>query len=138
MHLFKEKKAFEKKGKKSGKLAWTFAFCLGISIVISFAILSFISIKEIRKNTVAIYSQDSQLIAKAYSESISNWIDRIASELTVYTSAEVCDEGSSQDIALWLKNSVRKRPEVFEYVLFIDKDGNSFYDSGATGNHSDR
>lgn len=138
MHLFKEKKAFEKKGKKSGKLAWTFAFCLGISIVVSFAILSFISIKEIRKNTVAIYSQDSQLIAKAYSESISNWIDRIASELAVYTSAEVCDEGSSQDIALWLKNSVRKRPEVFEYVLFIDKDGNSFYDSGATGNHSDR
>ena len=138
MRIFKEKKPSERKGKKPGKLAWNFVLCLGISIVVSFVVLSFISIKESRKNTVAIYSQDSQLIAKAYSESISNWIDRIASELTVYTAADVCDEGSSQDIALWLKDSVRKRPEVFEYVLFIDKDGNSFYDSGATGNHADR
>ncbi|MCR4626851.1 MAG: HAMP domain-containing protein [Treponema sp.] len=123
---------------KSKRLAAYCVTVLGALIVCSFSLLCYISIAEIRKNTIKEYEQDCILIAKAYTESLSNWVGKSVNDIKVYTSADVLDHGTYQEIGDWLKNSVHKRPSSFDYVLFITKEGNTYYDSGKTGNHSDR
>jgi len=130
---------FSKKtaGKKQ-KLALRFVFMLGIVIIGLFSLLTYISIQRVKDDTAANYEDDCVIMVRAYSYGISNWINKQLCDMNMYTAADILDSGSPEQIAAWLTSTGRKRPSTFDYVLFIDTTGKSWYDSGKTGNHSDR
>ena len=104
-----------------------------------FVVQNLIVIPDVRKQTVESNVADIKEIADAYIESTSLFVNGTLNELDVYTRADIVLKGSSPDeIGAWLAADVARRPSCFSYVLFIAPAGNSYYDSGKRGNHSDR
>ncbi len=106
---------------------------------LTFIIQNIVIIKDVREQTVQSNVADITEIADSYIESTGLYIEGTMNELDAYTKADVVFNGSSQEeIGDWLATTPARRPDCFSYVLFIAADGNSYYDSGKRGNHSDR
>ncbi|MDD7013702.1 MAG: methyl-accepting chemotaxis protein [Spirochaetales bacterium] len=115
--------------------------CIAVAAIIiaGFTIICIFFTKKSKTIIFEDYVENVNVISENYSQNISNWLSKGIYLLDMYTkSAEIYESKSTEEIAEWLKNTPARRSQEFEYVLFIDKDGNSYYDSGATGNHSDR
>ena len=65
-------------------------------------------------------------------------MDSCFSALDFYAQSDVVKVGSSEEIGAWLTTTPTRRNSYFNYVLFIDAYGNSYYDDGRTGFHGDR
>ena len=127
----------EKKIKK--KLVVATIGIIGSVIIVAFCLLALLSVKRARSVIVNDTTENVQLISKGYADAVSYWIMRGVEALDAYSNSDVVyNHASSQEIGKWLTTTTGRRYENFDYVLFIDADGNSFYDSGKTGNHSDR
>lgn len=125
--------------KKKKKLIARFLFIVGFSVVSTFAFLIAFSVIRARRVIVESTVADVQKISEGYADSFSNWITTGLEALDMYTGSDVVYENKSpEEIGKWLTTTVTRRYEDFDYVLFIDANGNSYYDSGKTGNHSDR
>ena len=125
--------------KKKKRLIVRFVMIIAAVIYSSFALLIWFSVSQARKIIVQNEENDITIIAKSYSETLSNWITSGLSALDMYTESDVVyNDESPEEIGKWLTTTVKRRYENFDYVLFIDANGNSFYDSGKKGNHSDR
>lgn len=131
----------EKKSKKRRKRQLVAAIVGTISFVIyaSFFFTTFVAIRRARSVITREETSNINYIAGGYSTILSNWLRRGVDALNLYTQSDVVSNNASpEEIAQWLTTTINRRYENFEYVLFIDKNGNSYYDSGNTGNHSDR
>lgn len=124
---------------KKKKLILRFVFIVAFVIVSTFAFLIWFSVSRARKIVVDGTKADIQMVASSYAETISNWIAEGLESLSMYTQSDVVYENKKpEEIGKWLTTTTTRRSENFDYVLFIDAKGNSYYDSGKTGNHSDR
>ena len=130
------------KGKAKSKKTSMLVKLLGVIALITiivFVIQNIVVITDVRKQTVASNIDDINDIAKSYRESTGLYVEGTMNELDVYTKSDLIQEGAdSEQIGEWLATTPGRRPNCFSYVLFIAADGNSFYDSGKRGNHSDR
>ena len=112
---------------------------IALVTALTFIIQNIVIIKDVREQTVQSNVADITEIADSYIESTGLYIEGTMNELDAYTKADVIFNGSSpEEIGDWLATTPARRPECFSYVLFIAADGNSYYDSGKRGNHSDR
>ncbi|MBQ0003969.1 MAG: Cache 3/Cache 2 fusion domain-containing protein [Treponema sp.] len=124
---------------KKKKLLVNVLLIVGVVVVGLFAFLIWFSVSRARAVIVESTTGDIHMITKSYSETISNWISEGLESLSMYTNSDVVYNGEKpEDIGKWLTGTTTRRSESFDYVLFIDADGNSYYDSGKTGNHKDR
>ncbi len=104
-----------------------------------FVLQNVIIITDVRMQTVESNIADINEISSAYINSTGLYVEGTMNELDAYTKADVIFDGSSpEQIGAWLATTPNRRPNCFSYVLFIAADGNSYYDSGKRGNHSDR
>lgn len=101
--------------------------------------LTFFTIKNAQTMTVRATYENVNSIFDSYLETVNSFVDSTLNELNFYTNSDVVyNGGSAQEIGAWLATTPPRRSQTFSYVLFIDADGNSFYDSGSTGYHGDR
>ncbi|MCR5047222.1 MAG: HAMP domain-containing protein [Treponema sp.] len=112
---------------------------IALVTVVTFVIQNIIVIKDVRRQTLNDNIDNINEISQAYINSTGLYVEATMNELDIYTKEDIVFQGSSpEEIGEWLKTSVAIRPPCFSYVLFIAADGNSYYDSGKRGNHSDR
>ena len=82
---------------------------------------------------------DMSALADSYSNYVASWLDENLNLLDFYTKSDVVyNFGTADEIGEWLATTPNRRSSELDYVLFIAAAGNSYYDSGKTGNHSDR
>lgn len=121
------------------RLAASIMAVVGVFVVISFAILTILSVKKTKAVITENITGDIVKMTESYSESFSNWINTGLVALDMYTNSDVVYNGeSTEEIGAWIVSTTKRRFENFDYVLYIDPNGNSYYDSGKRGNHSDR
>ena len=125
--------------KKKKRLVVRFVLIVAAVVYSTFAFLIWFSVSSARKIIVKNETSDVDVIAGSYAETLSNWISTGLQSLDMYAQSDVIyNNESPEEIGKWLTTTTSRRSENFDYVLFIDADGNSFYDSGKKGNHKDR
>ncbi|MBB5219587.1 methyl-accepting chemotaxis protein [Treponema rectale] len=111
----------------------------GIVIVALFVLLVELSVYEVNKSSKETADNDLTQIAQTYAKYVTSWIDENINHMEFYTNADVVyNYTSPEEIAQWLATTPPRRTPEIDYVLFIDAQGNSYYDSGKRGNNSDR
>ncbi len=112
---------------------------IGMVTVLLFTVQNFLIIGRVRSMTTADTESAINAIFESYLKNTEAFIERTVDALSMYTDADVVYNGeTSAEIGRWLATTTDRRPSCFSYVLFIGKEGNSFYDSGKTGFHGDR
>ncbi|MCR5219315.1 methyl-accepting chemotaxis protein [Treponema sp.] len=111
----------------------------GLAIVLLFLLLIELSVYVVNKSSRETAENDISMIASSYANYVTSWLDENLNHMEFYTQADaVYNYKSPDEIAKWLATTPPRRSKEIDYVLFIDAQGNSYYDSGKRGNNSDR
>ena len=111
----------------------------GLIIVALFVILVELTVNTVDKSSRETADADISIIASSYSTYVTTWLDENLNLLDFYTKADVVyNFGTYDEIGAWLATTANRRSPEIDYVLFITAEGNTYYDSGKRGNHSDR
>ncbi|MCR4823654.1 MAG: HAMP domain-containing protein [Treponema sp.] len=111
----------------------------GLIIAVLFVILIELTVKVVDKSSRETADADVGAIVNSYSGYVASWLDENLNLLDFYIKSDVVyDFGTPDEIGEWLKTTPQRRSKELDYVLFIAAAGNSYYDSGKKGNHSDR
>ena len=70
------------------------------------------------------YEEECDELTRSYTDLISSKISEYMSLLTVYTSADIVKTGDPAQIVPWLKSHADIRNKAFDYVAFVDLEGN--------------
>ena len=135
-----EKSENQQEKKKRGKLFLLVGgFIAGVIIIFNLLQIHYITNttkKELRKDTNFEYTQ----FAKTFANLEKNVVERYFYALDFYCNADVIKEGAeTEEIVNWLRNHKESRnTDLFDYVAWIDKDGNYYSDIGTQTVVSDR
>ena len=111
----------------------------GIIIVFLFLILIDVTSRIVGKSSLEAIDADVKIISSSYAAYVSSWLNENLNILDFYTKCDVVTNfGTPDEIGAWLATTPNRRSSELDYVLFIATAGNSYYDSGKTGNHGDR
>ncbi|MBR0031640.1 MAG: methyl-accepting chemotaxis protein [Treponema sp.] len=111
----------------------------GLIIAALFIILIELTVRTVDKSSRETADADIGEIVKSYSAYVASWLDENLNLLDFYTKSDaVYNCGSYDEIGEWLATTPKRRSPEIDYVLFITAEGNTYYDSGKRGNHSDR
>ena len=127
------------KQKKAKKLSVKLVLTLTIIIGVLFTTLIFVSNYIIKDSSLKETRQSINVFASSFTSEMSGIIESCFSAMDFYTQSDAvkfCE--NSEEIGAWLATTPYRRNPYFNYVLFIDANGNSFYDDGKTGFHGDR
>ena len=111
-----------------------------LSIIIgTLTVSTLLSVEIVKKRTIESSRTDLEVISAAYETAASNYVTTRIGSLDMYIMSDIIyNSAEPEEIGAWLTTTTSRRPDVFDYVLFIGKDGNSYYDSGKKGYHGDR
>ena len=124
----------EKNGKLVIKLLLTIAVAFIVLNAIQLLVISNYTKNEMRKTAENSYSVMTEL----FSKEITAKIDEYNSELATYTKNQVNRTKDPAQIVAWLQNNAEIRPSDFDYVAFVDKNGNFDSDIMTHTNVKDR
>ena len=111
----------------------------GVIITVLFFLLIELTVKIVNDSSVDMAESDVSIMAQSYSNYVSSWLDENLNLLDFYIKSDVVyNFGTADEIGEWLATTPKRRSPELDYVLFIAAEGNSYYDSGKRGNHSDR
>lgn len=126
---------------KNGKLLFIIGGAIGATVIL----LSIIQILVVRHIIKTDIEKDSSIQYETICETSASLYEALVegflSKLNFYTNAEVIlNGGSTEEIVDWLTSShiVSLRPDVFDYIGYVDATGTNYSDSGSTSNVSDR
>lgn len=124
----------EKKGKLVIKLLLTIAVAFIALNAIQLIVISNYTKKEMKVSSEDDYSTMTEL----FSNQITGKIDEYYAELATYTKNHINRTKDPAQIVAWLRENGDICPEDFDYVAFVDKEGNFDSDSGLHTNVKDR
>lgn len=111
----------------------------GVIILAIFAVLTIFTVILTSRTSQETMEDNTQIIASSYASYVSLWLNENLNLLDFYTKSDVVMQNASTDeIGAWLATTVSRRSEELGYVVYIDTEGNSWYDSGTPSNHADR
>ena len=84
------------------------------------------------------YEEECKELAKAYADRISGKITEYYWLLSAYTSSDAALYGTNEEIVSWLQSREEIRDDAFDYVAWVDADGNFDSDIGTHTNVVDR
>ena len=112
---------------------------VGVLLLFLFAILIMFSSGKVQNVMLENIQNETKILVQSYASDLSNYITGSLNALDFYTKSDVVyTNKSSEEIGKWLVTTEKRRFSEFDYVLYIDEKGNSFYDSGKKGFHGDR
>ncbi|MEE1182827.1 MAG: cache domain-containing protein, partial [Treponema sp.] len=115
-----------KKGKLVVKLLATIAAAFVILNAIQAVVISSYTKKEMKITAEESYTVMTDL----FSKQITAKVDEFQAELAAYTENHITKTKNPEQIVAWLRENEDIRPENFDYVAFVDKDGNFDSDIG--------
>lgn len=126
---------------KNGRLIFIIGGVIAAT-VIALSIVQILTVrhivkKEIQKDSSIQYETICETSASLY-ESL---VDGFISKLNFYTNSDVVmSGGSTEEIVQWFSSDVivSLRPDVFDYIGYVDATGNNYADTGSTSNVADR
>lgn len=128
-----------KENKKTSPITLKIIGIVGVLLLFMFAILIMVSSGKVQDVMIKNIQNETKTIVESCASDLSNYITGSLNALDFYTKADVVYANkSSEEIGKWLVTTEKRRFSEFDYVLYIDEKGNSFYDSGKKGFHGDR
>lgn len=101
----------------------------GLIIVMNILQTLYIS-NRIKQSVTEEYVTHSVQITNAYSLAIANKMDEYMEQMRFYTDADVIASGDDALIVAWLRNHVSSRRAFFSSILYVDKNGHGYKDTG--------
>lgn len=135
MHSFQ---SFNTLSKTSKHLKNAFIVSLFLFICFFLYISSSLAINKVKKTIEEQYTEDGKNLVRAYSLAFQNMITQSNLTLDMYATNEVIQNGTTEEIAYWLKNHTSMRPQTFIETFYCNTKGDLFTDSGNSINVSDR
>lgn len=115
---------------KKGKLSTSIGIQTSLIIMFLVAIQLVVIVHLTRKNLLEDAYSDYSELARSYSSEISSVLEKSKVGMDVYVNADVCRTGNDDEIVSWLQSHAYLRRPWFDYVAFVDKDGNFKSDIG--------
>ena len=110
---------------------------ISIFVVLNVSQITFLAERTNAKTTKS-YQDDCAEISKAYTELISTKMEEFFGLLYVYTTADVVQTGSTEEIVAWLKKHAGIRYSGFDYVAYVDEKGDFYSDKNSQTNVLER
>ena len=101
----------------------------GLIIVMNILQTLYIS-NRIKQSVTEEYVTHSVQITNAYSLAIANKMNEYMEQMRFYTDADVIASGDDALIVAWLRNHVSSRRAFFSSILYVDKNGHGYKDTG--------
>ena len=115
---------------KKGKLSVSIGIQTSLIIIFLVAIQLIVIVNLTKKDLLEdAYSKYSEL-ARSYSSEISSVLEKSKVGMDVYVNADVCKTENPAEIVSWLQAHAYLRRAWFDYVAFVDQDGNFESDIG--------
>lgn len=115
---------------KKGKLSVSIGIQTSLIIMFLVAIQLIVIVNLTKKDLLEdAYSKYSEL-ARSYSSEISSVLEKSKVGMDVYVNADVCKTENPAEIVSWLQAHAYFRRAWFDYVAFVDQDGNFESDIG--------
>lgn len=115
---------------KKGKLSVSIGIQTSLIIIFLVAIQLIVIVNLTKKDLLEdAYSKYSEL-ARSYSSEISSVLEKSKVGMDVYVNADVCKTENPAEIVSWLQAHAYFRRAWFDYVAFVDQDGNFESDIG--------
>lgn len=115
---------------KKGKLSTSIGIQTSLIIMFLVAIQLVVIVHLTRKNLLEDAYSDYSELARSYSSEISSVLEKSKVGMDVYVNADVCRTGNAAEIVSWLQSHAYLRRPWFDYVAFVDQDGNFKSDIG--------
>lgn len=115
---------------KKGKLSVSIGVQTSLIIMFLVAIQLIIIVNLTRKDLLEDAYSDYSELARSYSSEISSVLEKSKVGMDVYVNADVCKTGNPAEIVSWLQSHSYLRRSWFDYVAFVDQDGNFKSDMG--------
>lgn len=93
-------------------------------IMLMTVIQSFVIITNVRKTTGTSYEEECKALTNVYVDLLSSKIQEYKNLLQVYTNADIVKTGDTKAIVNWLQTHAEIRSSEFDYVAFVDLEGN--------------
>lgn len=123
---------------KKGKLSVSIGIQTSLIIMFLVAIQLIVIVNLTKKDLLEdAYSKYSEL-ARSYSSEISSVLEKSKVGMDVYVNADVCKTENPVEIVSWLQAHAYFRRAWFDYVAFVDQDGNFESDIGTHAVVTDR
>ncbi|MBO7640045.1 MAG: cache domain-containing protein, partial [Treponema sp.] len=93
-------------------------------IMLMTVIQSFVIISSVKKTTGTSYEEECKALTNVYVDLLSSKIQEYKNLLQVYTNADIVKTGDPKAIVDWLQSHAEIRSPEFDYVAFVDLEGN--------------
>ena len=111
-------------GKKNSKLV-TKILIITLVVIGALSIAQILLISSHTRNIVGqSYEEECTELTKLYTKQLSEKITEYMSLLQTYTNADVVKTGDPAQIVAWLQSNADIRDPQFDYVAFVDREGN--------------
>ena len=111
---------------------------LAVLFLVFYILLCISSLKIISTSTAKQYEIDCRNLAHAYSQNITQVIERYLADLRVFSAADIFKSGTEDQIINWVYNHDERRPPYFLSLFYADKEGKVYSSKGLSANISDR
>ena len=115
-----------KKGKLSVSIGIQTSLIIMFLVVIQLVVIVNLTRKDLLEDAYSKYSE----LARSYSSEIASVLEKSEIGMDVYVNADICKTEDPTEIVSWLQSHSYLRRSWFDYVAFVDQDGNFKSDMG--------
>lgn len=115
-----------KKGKLSVSIGIQTSLIITFLVAIQLVVIVNLTRKDLLEDAYSKYLE----LARSYSSEISSVLEKSKIGMDVYVNADVCKTENPAEIVSWLQDHSYLRRSWFDYVAFVDQDGNFKSDMG--------
>ena len=126
------------KQKKEKKLSTLIIIVVAITIYVLAALQVVFSVETASKITTQNYTEECLELTRAYSDRIAGKLEEYSAQLAAYTSSDVVRTGDNGQITEWLMSHTALRHPDFDFVAWVDANGNFVSDTGERTDVKDR
>ena len=92
-----------------------------------------ISTSIIKNQTRDSYYEMAQEIVISRSDEITKWINIYVNDLKIFSETDIADSGDVDEFVLWMKDHRQLQNEVYDDLIFVDRDGVPYWLDGRVG-----
>jgi EAL domain-containing protein (putative c-di-GMP-specific phosphodiesterase class I)/GGDEF domain-containing protein len=111
---------------------------LAVLFLVFYILLCISSLRIISTSTAEQYETDCRNLAHAYSNNITQLIERYLADLRVFSAADIFKSGTEDQIINWVHHHDERRPPYFVNLFYADKEGKLYSSGGLSAGISDR
>lgn len=124
----------EKKKKLTTKIIWIAIAAVTVLNVLQITFVTETTKSRLHKDAIKKYT----LLTEQTAMVNKNLIQTYLAEMDFYARDAIVETKDTKQIVAWMNKQRNRRPEMFEYIGYVDSQGNAFTDANETAQVSDR